>query len=149
MPEQSTLKQPTYLDLRTQLHQMVVNDLLGPAGGPEEIITEQRVSDRYILGLLAPKGQTPLPAEEDEDLSFDGMDGEDGKSEPVNVQRHTMRPSSMGMTFTVDAEASEIVVNVKWGHYVRVSSTELDIELDKPRYVWKRQQIEVQVNQSQ
>jgi hypothetical protein len=30
------LPAPTYLDLRTELHQMVIADLLGPAGGPIE-----------------------------------------------------------------------------------------------------------------
>jgi hypothetical protein len=43
------------LDLRTQLHKMVVADLLGPAGGEEEIVDEQNVRSRYVAGLLAPK----------------------------------------------------------------------------------------------
>lgn len=130
------------VDLRSELHAIVVADLLGPAGGPEEVVTEQTVRDRYILGLLAPKGQTPLPAEEDEDLAFDGTDGEDGKSEPVNVQGRTMLPTSVGMTFTIDSAASEIVVTAKWGHYDRVASTELGLDLDPPKAVWKRSQIE-------
>lgn len=45
----------TPLDLRTQLHQMVVNDLLGPAGGPGKEIDEDSVCSRYIVGLLPPK----------------------------------------------------------------------------------------------
>ena len=33
---------------------LILRDLLGPAGGQEEIIDESYVRDRYILGLLAP-----------------------------------------------------------------------------------------------
>ena len=43
MAEIVTLSQPAYLDLRTQLHQMVVADPLGPAGGPEEELDEDRL----------------------------------------------------------------------------------------------------------
>lgn len=128
--------------IRQELLEVVLRDLLGPANSSEEILTEQTVRDRYILGLLAPKGQTPLPAEEDEDLAFDGTDGEDGKSEPVNVQGRTMLPSSFGMTFTVAPEANAIVVKVRWGHYDRIPSTELGLDLDPPKLVWKRKQIE-------
>lgn len=46
----------TPLDLRTELHRMVVADLLGPAGGAAEIVDEQNVRSRYVVGLLAPKG---------------------------------------------------------------------------------------------
>lgn len=128
--------------IRSELLEIVLRDLRGPANGPEEIITEQTVRDRYILGLLAPKGQSPIPMEEDEDLAFDGTDSEDGKSEPVNVQGRAMLPSSIGMTFTVASEASEIVVNARWGHYDRIPSTELGLDLDPPKPVWKRKQIE-------
>lgn len=46
----------TPLELRTELHKMVVADLLGPAGGEEETVDEQNVRSRYVAGLLAPKG---------------------------------------------------------------------------------------------
>jgi len=130
------------INIRQELLEIVLKDLRGPANGLDEIITEQTVRDRYILGLLAPKGQTPLPLEEDEDLAFDGTDGEDGKSEPVNVQGRTMLPSSFGMTFTVIPEAKDIVVSVRWGHYDRIPSTELGLDLDPPKPVWKRKQVE-------
>jgi len=137
-----SLKEVRPTQVRSELMEIVLKDLRGPANGPEEVITEQTVRDRYILGLLAPKGQTPLPLEEDEDIAFDGTDGEDGKSEPVNVQGRTMLPSSLGMTFTAAPDAIEIVVTARWGHYDRMSSTELGLELDPPKLVWKRMQIE-------
>jgi len=33
---------------------MVIGDLLGPAGGESEELTERTVRDRYIVGVLAP-----------------------------------------------------------------------------------------------
>jgi len=45
---------PTPLQLCTELEEMVLKDLLGPAGGPTEIVTERNVRGRYVLGLLAP-----------------------------------------------------------------------------------------------
>jgi hypothetical protein len=53
-----------------------------------------------------------------------------------------MMPSSMGLTFTVDSSASAIQLKARWGHYDRFSSEELGLELEKPRNVWKREQIE-------
>lgn len=43
------------LELRTELHKMVVADLLGPAGGEDETADEQNVRSRYVVGLLALK----------------------------------------------------------------------------------------------
>jgi|GEM_PF-2511737 len=33
---------------------MVIGDLLGPAGGESEELTERSVRDRYLVGVLAP-----------------------------------------------------------------------------------------------
>jgi hypothetical protein len=49
------------LQVGAELERMVRFDLLGPAGGPEEEVDERAVRGRYILGLLAPRGQTILP----------------------------------------------------------------------------------------
>ena len=40
--------------LRQELEDLIRRDLLGPAGGEQEIITEQSVRNRYLLGMLAP-----------------------------------------------------------------------------------------------
>ena len=46
---------PTPHDLRDQLTAMVINDLLGPAGGAdEELDKDERIRERYLVGLLAP-----------------------------------------------------------------------------------------------
>jgi hypothetical protein len=48
-------------EIRAKLEQAILNDLLGPAGGPEEEIDEMRVSDRYLVGLLAPQQRRIKP----------------------------------------------------------------------------------------
>jgi hypothetical protein len=48
MPD--SLAAPSPLDLHTQLHQMIVSDLLGPAGGETEELDEDSVRWRYIVG---------------------------------------------------------------------------------------------------
>ena len=56
------------------LEEMVAKDLLGPAGGESEELTERNVRDRYLVGVLAPRrkaagGPPSAPPEEgDEDL---------------------------------------------------------------------------------
>ena len=42
------------MQLRAKLEEMVVHDLLGPAGGPKEELSERNVRDRYLIGVLAP-----------------------------------------------------------------------------------------------
>jgi hypothetical protein len=55
-PEEFTtvLNKVTPSQIRTELETAIFNDLLGPAGGEEEEIEEDSVSDRYLVGLLAP-----------------------------------------------------------------------------------------------
>jgi hypothetical protein len=39
--------------IRQEFEDLVRRDLLGPAGGEQEVITEQSVRNRYLLGMLA------------------------------------------------------------------------------------------------
>jgi hypothetical protein len=50
-------------DLRDQLEHLVIADLLGPVGGPEEIVDERSVRGRYLVGMLAPRGSSGIPEE--------------------------------------------------------------------------------------
>ena len=103
---------PSQHQLRAELEAMVVGDLLGPAGGAEEELTERNVRDRYLVGVLAPsrsanasdKPAAEVEEEEDDDiphipdeLSEGGSDtADDGKTDtdtPVNV---SFLPSSFG-----------------------------------------------------
>lgn len=151
-----TLQLPSSLQLRAELEAMVLRDLLGPAGGEEEIVEERNVRGRYILGLLAPKGQSafpddteptdeeeqdPLPTiDEQDELATAGTDTEDGKAEQVAPKAMTMLPSSIGMTFTVSGQAKEIQITAHWGRYERTTVESQD-DATKSRRVWKRKPI--------
>ena len=53
---------PSPLQLREMLEERAVKELLGPVGGEEEEVSE-RIRDRYLVGILAPRRR----AEESED----------------------------------------------------------------------------------
>ena len=40
--------------IREELIRLVCGDLLGPAGGPNEEVTEGRVRERYLTGMKDP-----------------------------------------------------------------------------------------------
>ena len=68
---------PSGLDsasLRARIHELVARDLLGPANGPEEEVPDpSRVSDRYVVGMLAPlKRASDLDPSTDEELAAGG-----------------------------------------------------------------------------
>ena len=106
---------PSQHQLRAELEAMVVGDLLGPAGGAEEELTERNVRDRYLVGVLAPSRSTDAsdkPAaevEEEEDdniplipeeLSEGGSDtADDGKTDTDTPVTVSFLPSSFGLTF--------------------------------------------------
>ena len=73
-----TLSAPSPATLRDELTAMVIKDLLGPAGGPEEELHqyEDHVFKRYLVGMLAPKGSEVAEEELDELATGDGDDGE-------------------------------------------------------------------------
>src|SRR5215831_8172708 len=128
-----TLKQsvPSSLALRDELEAMVLNELLGPAGGPDEEI-EESPSTRYFVGILAPRkrarpvaapvvlGSGPSTASpdtgEDEDTDGELLDGDelalggsdssqDGITDLAPAQDKAFIPSSFGLTFSTDLEA--------------------------------------------
>lgn len=133
------LKIPSPLQLRAELDKLVRQDLLGPAGGEHEEITEANVRGRYIVGLLAPKGQSVVP-DSDDPLAVDGAsDGQDGKTDTAVPQTASMLPSAIGFTFTLTGEARAIRVTAKWGKYKRIRSETLppDDKGNQP-LVWQR-----------
>jgi hypothetical protein len=51
------LAPPTAHQLREELQELVLRDLLGPAGGPEEEVAEGRLKERYLVEPLMPPRQ--------------------------------------------------------------------------------------------
>ena len=152
---------PSQHQLRAELEAMVIRDLLGPAEGPNEELTERSVRERYLVGILAPsrKGSdaqstvpgshTTVPADDEDDadddpevfdeLSEGGSDSIDDGTTDADVsvsQAHL--PSSVGLSFCVDAAAKEFVVTAEWGHYKREIREEQSGHDGKALKVWKR-----------
>lgn len=164
----SVLEISTPYQIRAELEQAVLNDLLGPAGGPEEEIDEARVSDRYLVGLLAPQQRRVKPEafneasaktgeiavsvagtvdelpEQMDELAISGQGtAEDGTTEVSVPPAETMFPSSMGMTFCVSSSTKALKVQAGWGQYDRIAS-DINFKEDGTtlKIVWKRQPIQ-------
>src|SRR5437899_12762224 len=83
--------------IRDELSEMVVSDLLGPAGGPEEELDqrEDRVTGRYLVGMLAPRS-TPVEAEGQDALGTnDQDDAEVGPTDASTPPASTFFPNSI------------------------------------------------------
>jgi hypothetical protein len=135
-----TLARKTPSEMRDELTDMVVHDLLGPAGGPveEPDQREDHVYQRYLVGMLAPKDSEVAGAELDELATADGDEGEEGVPDSGTPSASTYFPSSMGLSFVVAAEAKEILIEADWGQYLRVKSETQQQRDGNPANVWKR-----------
>ncbi len=153
--------------VRELLQLAVVDDLLGPAGGPHERIVDMSVRDRYLVGKLAPREaprggieglEGPLAEEEVEEPSDPIVPGQHepgaefgtatGRVEPESdasdeidaASNQSLVPSSFGMTFCVDGDVERIEIEARWGRYERVPNDEH--ELTRPNgqkvKVWQR-----------
>src|SRR5258708_6422385 len=135
----STLATPSAAQLREELEEMVRRDLLGPAGGEDEELEDDRVYERYLLGALAPSSQT-MPEEQDKlDIAESGS-AEDGPADTDSAQKSSLNPSSIGLTFCVDLDAPGLMVTARWGHYQKQQSREIKTSKGAPQRVWKRTQ---------
>lgn len=135
--------------IRELLQLAVMDDLLGPAKGPDEQIVDMSVRDRYLVGKLAPqqRGEAggieglegPLGVEDEEEpddlevhtgrhdpgAEFDGTTGKvdaeaDAAEEIDAASNQSLIPSSLGFTFCVDGDVDKIEVDARWGQYTRI-----------------------------
>jgi hypothetical protein len=150
---------PSQHQLRAELEQSVLADLLGPSGGEDEEITERTVRDRYLVGVLAPsrglnverrssteKSSSSEIEEEDEEtpsipdeLSDGGSDSaDDGKTDADTPVTIAHLPSTLGMTFCVEGAASSFRVSGHWGQYKREKQEDKTDHNGRALLVWKR-----------
>src|SRR6266702_3927739 len=140
-PGSPILQPPSPSALRDELERLVLLDLLGPAGGPEEELEDGSVRDRYLVGALAPREQRTTPEEMDELAIPDDGGGEDSASDEGALQIATLCPSSLGFSFCVDNAATSLSVTASWGCYRREHSATIKTPKGAPKMVWKRQQM--------
>lgn len=135
-----TLTTPTPQALRDELLALAVGDLLGPAGGADEIVKEQYVRSRYALGRVAPRGESTTTDEDDQE-SQAAPNMEDGRNEAPLPSPSRLQPSSIGLTVTVTVQATAIQVEAQFGHYTKVKRGDVGLAGDPDERVWKRTQI--------
>ncbi|OBK27439.1 helicase [Mycobacterium asiaticum] len=99
---------------RDDVVEELVKDLVGPAEGADEIITDLPL-DRYIAGVLWPADDLLQEAPEP-----DSGEAEEYDSGDSPISQALMRyPTSMGITFSVDlAKASSVQIAVDAAKYV-------------------------------
>lgn len=136
-PTQDDSTAPSPFALREELIDLLRRDLLGPADGPEEEIpTDSRLTQRYLVGSLAPGGCPPdaafIPAVPQMDiaepnteadiLSLAGTDDPDAPAEREPVLVDSLLPSSAGFSCLVDGDEQALLVRTAWGRYERCAS---------------------------
>jgi hypothetical protein len=78
--------------VRDLLQTAIMDDLLGPANGPQELIIDMSVRDRYLVGKLAPR----IPGSRDSARTgsgegLDGLNPDKDQDEPEDLIPHTGR----------------------------------------------------------
>lgn len=160
--------------VRDLLELAVRDDLLGPAGGPYELIKDMSVRDRYLVGKLAPRrpgddettqiepasGDEAPEAPDDEErpapihepgAEFARTSGrvepeEDALDEIDTGNNQSLVPSSIGLTFCVAPEVDMLQVEARWGRYERVPNDEHDITKERTnRRTGQKEAVKVKV----
>ncbi|MEI6315094.1 MAG: hypothetical protein WCO89_09500, partial [Syntrophus sp. (in: bacteria)] len=143
MSPATILSPPSPHDIRDELTDMVIRDLLGPAGGSDEELDqrEDRVRERYLVGALAPKAVSVDAGTLDELGSSEQDDAEVGPTDLSTTASDTMFPSSIGMSFVADSGAREILIKSQWGRYYRTESSLQKKRDGTPALVWQRKNV--------
>lgn len=131
------LEAPSPAEMRAELEEMVIRDLLGPAGGPEEEVAEARLQDRYLLGQLVPNNMQVPPEEQEGAGTAEEGSEEQGLFDSDSSQTSSLSRSTLGLSFCVSLEARALLITASWGHYRRTDS-ESAAETARSSRVWKR-----------
>ncbi|ETR77865.1 helicase [Afipia sp. P52-10] len=159
--------------VRDLLELAVRDDLLGPAGGPHELIKDMSVRDRYLVGKLAPRrpDEDEAPRVEPAAAADEIGDLEDERTAPIHepgaefasasgrvepeddaldeidtTNNQSLVPSSMGLTFCVAPDVNSLAVEARWGRYERVPNDEHDVvKVRKNRETGKEEETKVKV----
>ncbi len=134
-------------DLRADLVRRVTADLLGPLDGEHEVIrgyqrsdgtwsSPGRVRDRYLVGMLAPKGTIASDPERDDDVGPEEGDEATGGVQDGRVPEMVMAQSSIGLSVVVDQAVSSVVARCEWGRYIKVIEPQED---GSRASVWRRE----------
>lgn len=122
---------------RDALVDELVKDLVGPAEGPDEAITDLPL-DRYIAGVLWPADDLLQEAAEP-----DSGEAEENDAGDSPISQALMRyPTSMGITFSIDlAKAASVQIAVHAANYVPSGSGSSGEADGSERLSWRKQKM--------
>ena len=139
---------PEPLQIRGGLLKAGERDLVGPGDGPDEIVYDNRVRDRYLVGMLAAEGTVALDPERDDnenpDVDLDAAEADE--SDDPGTGKVSLFPSSLGLSLAVEPGTRQLHVTAEWGEYDRVDNPMHEDE--RPEWqrniklVWQRRQRE-------
>ncbi|WP_068150560.1 helicase-related protein [Rhodococcoides corynebacterioides] len=108
---------------RAEMVDQLTKDLFGPGLGDDEVLDELPL-DRYVVGVLWP---TEDELQEEPEPDSAESDSEDSAGDTPVAQSMMRYPSSMGLTFTVDANSVESVsIDIAAARYVP------SVDVDEP-----------------
>jgi hypothetical protein len=110
---------PTPREVRKEFEDLVIKDLIGPVGGDHERLDgRERVRNRYLVGMLAPRGTVAHDRERDDPAAVEaGGEPEVGRAADSGAAVSTLFPSSLGLTCTVTSKITSLRVKGRWGWY--------------------------------
>ena len=140
------------VEVRQDLEDLIVRDLLGPWNGENEFIKGSPKS-RYLVGMLAPIVRNPelqKASSEDQDAEIQVVVVDGGSSDATGDEVDEdsagsgllMHPSSMGLRCQVSTSVESLKVVVRWGKY---ESSKIDGDGSESVSGFSRQQVEQQV----
>jgi len=162
VPEPVPATPATSYEVRAELEDLLVRDLLGPQDGPEEELPPGTPpAERYLLGRLVPRlrageGEVAATAEDgsesgaveaeetDPDLIGrevtlgDPAEEDDDAEGEATVRSGSMAASAIGLAFSVPADTSRVLASASWGKYERKPSAVHETEQGRPRTTWHR-----------
>ncbi len=132
-------------DPRDILAARLVDDLVGPLAADERI--PDRPVDRYLTGILYPEESRFGADENDGDGAASGGGGDDDGADDAQIALHQqLKPSAMGLSFRIRAEATEraavaIPVVATGGRYAEMPLSEEERKEAGRRTTWERKAI--------
>jgi hypothetical protein len=130
-------------DIRAALERLVVADILGPAGGEHEQLPASgprpvtRVTEHYLIGMLAPRNVVMPSVEENEPLATAASPEDDPPDDTGVHAAGSLFPSSIGLTFALRDSVDRLIVEARWGRYKKEDTDETD-ERGRAVRVWQR-----------
>lgn len=134
---------PTPSQLRAELEELIVRDLVGPIWGEDERIPgNERVSEWYALGMLAPRNTVGTDRERDNSAEGTGGEEESGDDEPEErIAAKMLLPSSFGLSFALAPGTERVRVTASWGQYWKVTDEDKLDKDGKPSRWWQRERV--------